>query len=386
MENIMDYLDWRGDLSFEQAPLNEVDNLILAMVSYVELDGIVPTREMGGSITLADAAAEFEKGYDESYLEGKIIAVKTSSYLFMKMAKTRRFQNLKLFNYVNDIDDNAEKQFSALCIELMPGLIYVSFSGTDSSVAGWKEDMNLGYLTSTPGQQMAIDYMNRLSYSDADYIYVGGHSKGGNFAVYSSVKCDSVIRQKIVRVYNNDGPGFLDDMLNSPEYNEMLPKIITIVPNGSMVGILLGHREEYNVIKSSAFGLMQHSGMTWEVKGPAFVKAAGLDETSEILDETLKNWLSAITVEERREFVNAIFELIDAAGIDDFEDLGDLKLKNLANLLNEFGDFSKKKKEMLMKIMKLFREEALVVVKTRTREKTMQRLIAKNSEPPQITG
>ncbi len=386
MENVMDYLDWRGDLSFEQAPLCEVDNLILAMLSYVELDGIVPTREMGGSITLSEAAAEFQKGYDNSYLEGKITAVKTSSWLFIKASKTRRYQNLRLFHYCNDIDDNAEKQFSALCIEFMPRCVYVSFSGTDSSVAGWKEDMNLGYLNSTPGQVMAVDYLNRLNYCDVDYIYVGGHSKGGNFAVCASVRCERAVRDKIVRVYNNDGPGFLEDMLNSPEYNEMIPKIITIVPNGSLVGILLGHREEYSVIKSSAFGIMQHSGATWAVLGPSFVKADSLDETSEMIDETLSNWLSGITISERREFVDAIFDLITATGIDDFEDLGKLKIRNIANLLNELNDFSKDKKDMLMRIIKLFREEALIVVKSKTREFTMQKLISKNSDTPLITG
>lgn len=386
MENLMDYLDWRGDLSFEQAPFCEVDNLILAMTSYVELDGIVPTREMGGSITVAEAAEEFEKGYDESYLDGKIVAVKTSSYMFMKMATTRRFGSLRLFHYINDIDDNEEKQFSALCIEFMPRCIYVSFSGTDSSVAGWKEDMNLGYLTSTPGQKMAIDYLNRLDGTDVDYVYIGGHSKGGNFAVYAAVGCESFVKNRIVRVYNNDGPGFLDDMLNSPEYNEMVPRIITTVPNGSMVGMLLGHREEYNVVKSTAFGIMQHSGMTWEVRGPRFVKADGLDDTSEMLDETLKNWLAGISVEERREFIDAIFDLINATGITDFEDLGKLKLKNITNLLNEYNEFSKEKKDMLMRIMKLFREEAMIVIKNKTREFTMPKLIPGNNDTPLITG
>ena len=49
MANLMDYLDWRGDLTFEQAPFNEVDNLILAQLVYVEFEGIVPTPGKDGT-------------------------------------------------------------------------------------------------------------------------------------------------------------------------------------------------------------------------------------------------------------------------------------------------------------------------------------------------
>lgn len=46
MANIMDYMDWRGDLSFEADEFNEVDNLILAQLAYVDFEGIVTAEEM----------------------------------------------------------------------------------------------------------------------------------------------------------------------------------------------------------------------------------------------------------------------------------------------------------------------------------------------------
>ena len=59
MPNIMDYLEWRGDLTFAESPLCEVDNLLFCLLSYVDLDGIVPGESQGGSITLRAAAAEY---------------------------------------------------------------------------------------------------------------------------------------------------------------------------------------------------------------------------------------------------------------------------------------------------------------------------------------
>ena len=41
MANILDYIDWRGDLSFDVSPFNEVDGLILSQLSYVIFDGIL---------------------------------------------------------------------------------------------------------------------------------------------------------------------------------------------------------------------------------------------------------------------------------------------------------------------------------------------------------
>ena len=55
MANLMDYLDWRGDLLLENAPFNEVDNLILAELSFLDFTGIVGDGSGGGSIALKDA-------------------------------------------------------------------------------------------------------------------------------------------------------------------------------------------------------------------------------------------------------------------------------------------------------------------------------------------
>ena len=37
MANLVDYVKWRGDLSFEISPFNEIDNAVFSLLSYIDL-------------------------------------------------------------------------------------------------------------------------------------------------------------------------------------------------------------------------------------------------------------------------------------------------------------------------------------------------------------
>ena len=66
MGNILDYLDWRGDLTFEQTPFNQVDNLILACFSYLDLDEIADVKN-GNTLSVEELFEIFSgKEKDES--------------------------------------------------------------------------------------------------------------------------------------------------------------------------------------------------------------------------------------------------------------------------------------------------------------------------------
>ena len=239
MSNLMDYLDWRGDLTFREAPFNEVDNLILAQLVYVEFAGIVPAPGEEGTITVKEACELFFAAHDRKEIMERVSMTKTAAFVLEKMAQTERFCNAQLFGYINDISKEEQSQFSVVCVRLDDKSIYVSFSGTDNTIVGWRENFNMGYLSETPGQLKAVDYLNHMVKEDWEKIRVGGHSKGGNLSVYASVKCDRNIQKRIVKVYSNDGPGFSEEMIQSKEYQRMLPKIKTILPESSIVGMLL---------------------------------------------------------------------------------------------------------------------------------------------------
>ena len=54
MPNILDYIQWRGDLSFEKDQLNHVDALIFSRISYLPFENI-PDKISDNGIKLSKA-------------------------------------------------------------------------------------------------------------------------------------------------------------------------------------------------------------------------------------------------------------------------------------------------------------------------------------------
>ena len=212
MANIEDYLVWRGDLSFSADPFNEVDNLILAQMAYVDFDGVVSVPGETKPLTLAEVNEAYHQIHTEEELRARKTFISSAPFLMEKAAKTARFGSILLTDYVNIVSVEAQEQMAVLTYLLPDGTSYVAFRGTDDTVVGWKEDFNLSYMDETLGQKHAVEYMNLCFADNHRPLRVGGHSKGGNFAVYASAFCDPSIRTQIREVYTNDGPGLLDSL------------------------------------------------------------------------------------------------------------------------------------------------------------------------------
>ena len=367
MANMMDYLAWRGDLSFAASEFNEVDSLILSQLVYVDLDGIVPGTDTKESISLAEASERYWETHDREEILSRVSMTKSAPFVMKKMAKTRRFSNLRLWGYVNDINDEEQSQFSVMCVTFPDETLYVAFRGTDNTITGWREDFNMGYLSETPGQLKAVAYLNRMA-ADAETVMVGGHSKGGNFAVYASVRCRPDIQEKIVRVYSNDGPGFQRSMIESPEYQRMIPKIETILPESSIVGMLLEHQESYRVVRSSHSGIQQHDAMSWEILGNSFVYVEEVAAQSVLLDETMKAWLYQLDGEEREQIVDTIFGMLEAANIRTLEDFYRSKWKKVQELLRAKSRLPEDRQKLFARALKLLWSEGNKTVKKRVRQ------------------
>ncbi|MDD6057715.1 MAG: DUF2974 domain-containing protein [Clostridiales bacterium] len=369
MANILDYLDWRGDLTFQAAAFNEVDNLLLAQLVYVAFDGIVEAPESGERITVKEASARFFASHDEKKIMEQVSQIKTAIYVLKKMAKTKRFADAKLFAYVNEISRLEESQFAVICVELSDNSVYVAFRGTDSTIVGWKENFNMGYLSTTPGQRKAADYLNRMEFPKGKKLRVGGHSKGGNLSVYAAVKCSPCMQEKILEVYSNDGPGFSREMLESEAYQRMLPKIKTILPESSIVGMLLEHQGEFEVVKSSQRGIQQHDPMSWEVLGAAFVPGEGIAQGSILLDETLKNWIVGLDKEQRQQLVDTVFDILDEADIRTLDDLCHSKWKTVQELMRAKSKLAPETQKLFLRAIKLLWKSGNDAIK-RTVKKT----------------
>ncbi|MDD6105660.1 MAG: DUF2974 domain-containing protein [Ruminococcus sp.] len=348
MGNIMDYISWRGDLTFAQSPFNEVDNLILACFSYVNLDRIpAVTRQKG--IELKKLVKEFKKLHTIKELEADKSFIRLAPFMMFEMAESARFGNCVIRNYVNEIVTEAEQQFSAVEIVLDDGTSYISFRGTDDTIIGWKEDFNLSTGV-VPAQKRAVEYMQRISDKASGMLRVGGHSKGGNLAIYGSVMCKSA-HDKILEIYSNDGPGFSKEFQESPETAEMMPKIIRIIPEYSIIGTLLEHEKQPIIVASTSRGLLQHDGFSWEVQGPGLVRRDSLNKTALRFIEILHKWIDGMDMEQKRLLIEDLFATLQASGYENLSEVQSGGLKSLAAMVKRLDKFAPESRGMMQELL-----------------------------------
>ena len=349
MSGVFDYLDWRGDITFSEVRLNEIDSLILSMICYIDFDGIVPAVQDGKSVQFLSAARQYLRAHkgEQAYL-GAILPPSVVT-LLARAAKTQRFANIRLIGYVNNVDPETQSQFSALTYLLGDGNIFVAYRGTDDTLVGWKENFNMSFMDTVPAQLEAVKYLEDAANAHEGLIWSGGHSKGGNLAVFASVKASPTVKERIITTFNNDGPGFNTPFIESLDYQNMKGKIRTIIPESSVVGLLLEHEETYEVIKSTQTGLLQHDPFSWELLGSKFIYLNSISEESRQIDRTLKGWLSDMDMTQRSEFVDAVYETLSATSATTLTDISTDKFK----LLKAWGNLSEENKNIIMKSIKL---------------------------------
>ena len=366
MAGLFDYLDWRGDLTFEEAEFNEVDSMILAWLSYVALDGVVPEEcSEHTAITIEEASAQFVKTHDvEKILKETVSFTKSSVLMLQKLALCNRFRSLKLTGFVNHIDYKKETQFCAMTVLLGKNRYAVVFRGTDEHLISWKEDFNMSFLPVIPAQNMALSYLEGVAARIRGKFYVCGHSKGGNLAVYAGVRAAFQVRRKILEIYNHDGPGFYDLNGLGNAFEEMLPKIHTYVPETAVVGMLLEHAGEPVVVKSSGRGLFQHDAASWEILGPKFVTVDKVSDTSRMINDILKNWLKETSNEERAVFVDTLYKILETTQARSLDDLNAEKGRIANVVLKEINGLSKETKNMLGKTLGALFKEGNQVIRT----------------------
>lgn len=345
MANILDYIDWRGDLTISADSINELDSLIFAELSYLNFSGIAETEE---GITLKEAAKIFFEEKRDS-LENTGDLQKPALYqLLKKMAASKRFGNLKLCNYIQKLDRESSKQFSAVTLRLPAKRIFIAYRGTDDTLLGWKEDLLMGAMDTIPSQQEALDYLTRIASENAgDRIYIGGHSKGGNLSLYSAVHCSKEIQERIIRVFSHDGPGFRKSILKTQEYMNIKERIEAFVPQMSIVGMLMEHDENYTVIKSVNKGTMQHDGFSWEVLGARFVRMERVAKQSRIVDQTFRGMLEELNEEQWRQLTELLFGLLEANDNHTLTDIRQETMKSVVAMIRNYDHLNAEERKVL---------------------------------------
>lgn len=365
MANVFDYIKWRGDLTFEQSPLNEIDALIFCELSYIFFDGIVPEDPNEGYVTLAEAAEIFfERNAGQEEISLGEIVPKEIVTLFRMTAASKRFSKLPLSHFVNIIDDETVEQFSAISFYPDDETVFVAYRGTDDTITGWREDFRMAFLTPVPAQKRAEEYLLKAS-EDAKNIYVAGHSKGGNLALWAAMNASDLIAERIGKVYNFDGPGFLDDVWESERYERVAGKISTVIPTGSVVGLLLKYDKNYRVTKSSAKGyLHQHDALTWEVEGVEFVCDEDVAPEVKRAHEAVGKWIYSMESDERRAFVEGFFDILCSTSAKTVTDLA----ANRSAVIKAFSNIEPETRQALMSGVKFFLGEGKSAISESIRE------------------
>lgn len=367
MANLFDYLDWRGDIPFSVDPFNEVDSAVLSEMAYVDFDGIVPgpgeddegnggLPELELSISLKEATWQFWESHSADDIDRSTAFFKRAPYLLRKMCSGARFGDMRLSGYVNQISAENGEQMSAVLCYLGDQTVFAAFRGTDDTMIGWKEDFTFSFKRETAGQIGAEKYLSSSLRGTDCPVRVGGHSKGGNFALYASAFCKPDVRNRITDIYTYDGPGFQKEVIETQEYRDILALVHSIVPEESLFGLLLETGYTHKVVSSSRKGIWQHDLLSWQVMRNSFVEVPRLSEGSVLLEKAVEDWIKGMSVEERKEFVDIFFNLFEETGVENLSELTVDQLRNIPELFRTYREMdAENRKTLLQSIGKLLR-------------------------------
>jgi len=329
MKNMINYVMENGH-SFESKKFNAVDSLVLSQLAYLNFDGVVPGI---ADITAPVSIQEVVAVENPDRLFQDVRESKSNRQLLTVFANSPRFRDTKLVFYVNQIDGKAEKQFSAVTYLLSDGTAYIAYRGTDSTFVGWKEDFNMAFISHVPSQKEGVTYLNAVADRISCSLKIGGHSKGGNIAVYSAIKCRRSVQNRITHIFSHDGPGFRDEVFLSDGYLLVKDRINKTLPQSSIIGMLLQHQEKYSVVKSNRIWFMQHDPFSWLIDGDDFQYISSITKSALYMNGTLNQWVNSFDDQKRELFVNTLFQIIQATNATTFYDLtGDWQKRAIAVL------------------------------------------------------
>lgn len=272
--------------------------------------------------------------------------------LLVAMAASPRFRSIRQCFSVDDVDDAQQKQFAACAYVLGPELMYVAFRGTDRTLVGWKEDFNMAFAAPVPAQEAAADYLAALASRTSAKLLLGGHSKGGNLAIYAAARNAEMLGDRLVRVYSHDGPGFLPELLAEPGFRAIESRVERSVPQSSIVGMLLDHSSDYTVVKSTNLGPLQHDPFSWVVEGEDFARAKGLSFDARRIDAVVSAWLVEHTPEQRELLVDAIYSLITLPEVETVTDLVDSWQRAIPAVRERIGALDPEVRAAILEMLK----------------------------------
>lgn len=336
--------------TFDRVPFGPVDSLLLSQIVYMNLGCIVPAVEGDNEpVRVADLyKAEFFAAIMDDVRDAK-----SNRKLLNAVCCSPRYRDIRINYFIDNIDEVQEKQFCAMTFILPDGTVYVAYRGTDSTIVGWKEDFNMFFRSVIPGHISAVHYLETVAGRLGGRIYIGGHSKGGNLALFASAFAPQSIRDRIIAVFNHDGPGLSQGITELPEYNDITHKVQTTVPQASLFGLIFSNGD-YHVVKSDRMGIMQHDPFSWEISGNDFIYADELKTGANKIIFTLYDLMNILSEEDREVFIDTVFRVIASPGASSFMDWPAMALKEMDTMLNTLKSIDPVTKEKMKTVLTEF--------------------------------
>ncbi len=353
MSTVFEYLDEYGDMPFSQRPFGNADVLILSQLCYFKFDGLVRDDE---PVFLKDLNVPWSLIL---MLEDPKYA-KENRRLYQELISGSRFRDLQISHYVNIIDKELQTQFCAMTFHLPEDMVFVAFRGTDETMVGWKEDFNLTYMDQVPAQRMSVEYLTEAADMIEGRFFVGGHSKGGHLSIYSSMHVPEEIQDRLINIYCLDGPGFMKSMLESEGYDRIRERIVKLIPQSSVVGMLSERDDRYTVIKSSGIGLLQHNLYKWEIERGELVVEDNINNRTRILDRTVNEWIEGLDQNSRQKFVDGLYDIITSCDADNRVDFLANFIKNAAQIRKTLRELDEETAQMLKEVVRMLITSATI--------------------------
>ena len=322
MGNLITYVQQYEAQTFQEKSVTDIDILVLTEIAYLPFDEIVSSSfEEKAAISLNQLGKEFEIIKEKEHENNPFMITKERIQLLDVVSKSQRYKDIKVFGFMNDIDDELTKQFAAVCYQWEEESRWIIFRGTDESLTGWKEDFMMTYSDLIPAQTDAIEYLRKQAELFSGSLNISGHSKGGNLSLYASAMQEENIQHRIKQIYCWDAPGVHRSILNTEGYQRVVSKVKRYIPQDSIVGLMLESQVPYHIIESQGSGISQHSALMWNIEEDHFVELTELTKNSQLTDQTFKQWTEVVSEEDLKLFFDTFFDLIFEMGVETVNDV-----------------------------------------------------------------
>ncbi len=362
MYDLMHYIEEYGDYTFEEEKFNEIDALLFSQLAYVNYSAIVCKFDSDVETDLQEVSRQFFYLYNDDDIKDEISIVYKACMLLKQCAKKKRYKNVKMLKFANNVNDKIDKQFSAVSFYLNDKIDVIAFRGTDTTITGIKESAMLSYMFPVPAQIEGLYYFQESAMLSNRDIIICGHSKGGNLATFAGVNCSNSLKKRIIGIYEFDAPGFPKEMIERYDYIHMKNRIFSYIPSRSIIGCMLYHNTSLKIVSSTNENLKQHQVSSWQIEKNHFIFVNETDAVSKFIDKYIKELCETVGEDNIEDVFETIFDFLEDTGIKEYDDIKNFDITKLIKAMQSIKNIDSAKRENIENTIKHAIKELSVLI------------------------